>query len=46
MIIFAENKTRDELTADDLEAIELLLYRETEFLDQARYEDWLALFSR
>ena len=45
MIIFAENKTRDELTADDLEAIELLLYRETEYLDQARYEDWLALFS-
>ena len=45
MIIFAENKTRDELTQDDLEAIELLLYRETEFLDQARYEDWLALFS-
>ena len=45
MIIFAENYTRDEFADEDLKVIELLLYRETEFLDQARYEDWLALFT-
>lgn len=45
MIIFAENETRDEFTDEDLTAIEFLLYRETEFLDQARYGDWLALFT-
>ena len=45
MIIFADNKMQDELTKDELEAIKRLLYRETEYLDQARYDDWLALFT-
>ena len=45
MVIFADNITQGGLTDDDLEAIELLLYRETEYLDQARYEEWLSLFT-
>ena len=45
MIIFADNVSSTELTDDELGAIELLLYRETEYLDQARYEEWLALFT-
>ena len=45
MIIFADKSTSTALTGDDLEAIELLLHRETEFLDRARYDEWLALFT-
>ena len=45
MVIFADNITQGGLTDDDLEAIELLLYLETELLDQARFEEWLGLFS-
>ena len=45
MIIFADTSTSTALTGDDLEAIELLLHRETEFLDLARYDEWLALFT-
>ena len=45
MIIFADKSVSSALADDDLEAIGLLLYRETEFLDQARYQDWLALFT-
>ena len=45
MLILADNIARNGLSDDALEAIGLLLYRETEYLDQARYDDWLALFS-
>lgn len=45
MVIFANDVAQGELTADDLKAIEWLLYRETELLDQARYQEWLALFA-
>ena len=45
MIIFADKINSTGLTDDDREAIELLLYRETEYLDQARYEEWLGLFT-
>ena len=45
MLILADNIMSNALPDGDLEAIELLLYRETEYLDQARYDDWLALFS-
>ncbi len=45
MIIFADKITSSKLTDDALEAIELLLYRETEYLDQCRYADWLVLFT-
>ena len=45
MIIFNDEKISGELTDEDLKAIELLLYQETEFLDQARYADWLTLFT-
>lgn len=45
MIIFADKSTSNGLTEADLQAIELLLHRETEFLDQSRHEEWLALFS-
>ena len=45
MILLPDKSTSTALTGDDLEAIELLLYRETEFLDQARYDEWLALFT-
>lgn len=45
MIIFADKSTASGFTGADLEAIELLLHRETEFLDQARYEEWLSLFT-
>ena len=45
VIIFADSIASGELTGDELEAIELLLYRETEYLDQCRYDDWLALFT-
>ena len=45
MIIFADKTDSSGLTDEDLEAIRLLLYRETEYLDQARYEEWLALFT-
>ena len=45
MVIFADNITQGGLTDDDLEAIELLLHLETEFLDQTRYEEWLGLFT-
>ena len=45
MIIFADKSTSTALTGDDLEAIELLLHRETEFLDRTRYDEWLALFT-
>ena len=45
MVIFADNITQGGITDDELEAIELLLYLETEFLDQARYEEWLRLFT-
>ena len=45
MIILADKKMLSELADKELKAIELLLYQETEFLDQARYEDWLKLFT-
>ena len=45
MITFADKTDSAGLTEEDLEAIRLLLYRETEYLDQARYEEWLALFT-
>lgn len=45
MIVFADKSMSAALTGDDLEAIELLLHRETEFLDRARYDEWLALFT-
>ena len=45
MIIFADKSISTGLTGDELEAIELLLHRETEFLDGARYDEWLALFT-
>ena len=45
MVILADNITQGGLTDDDLKAIELLLHQETEYLDQACYEDWLALFT-
>ncbi len=45
MIIVAENIAPGALSDADLEAIELLLHRETEFLDQAQYDNWLALYT-
>lgn len=45
MIIITDNIPTTELTDDVLEAVELLLHRETEYLDQARYDDWLELFT-
>ena len=45
MLILADNIKPNALSDDALEAIGLLLCRETEYLDQARYDDWLALFS-
>lgn len=35
-----------EASAAELKAAELLLYRECELLNTARYEEWLALFSQ
>ena len=45
MIVFAGKARPAALTGSDLEAIELLLHRETEYLDRARYDEWLALFT-
>ena len=45
MIILADSIAPDQLAQADLPALELLLHRETEYLDQRRYEDWLALFT-
>lgn len=45
MIIVADRIAPGDLSDADLEAIGLLLHRETEFLDQARYEEWLELFT-
>ena len=45
MIILADNFNSEALTEADLRALALLLHQETEFLDQRRYEDWLALFT-
>lgn len=44
-MIINDKEASRELADEELNAIELLLYQETEFLDQARYEDWLALFT-
>ena len=44
-MIVADHIKPGTLTQADLRALELLLYRETEYLDQAHYDDWLALFT-
>ncbi len=44
-MIVADHIKPGTLTETDLRALELLLYRETEYLDQARFDDWLALFT-
>lgn len=45
-MVYLTGKARSNgLSDDDLKTIDLLLHRETEYLDQARYEEWLALFT-
>ena len=45
MIIVADRDLSASLSSADLEQIQLLLHRETELLDQARYDEWLGLFA-
>ena len=45
MIIVADEDLRSSLSDTDQDQIQLLLHRETELLDQARYEEWLQLYS-
>lgn len=45
MIFIADKIAPGALSDADLKEIELLLHREAEFLDQARYDDWLALYT-
>ena len=45
MIIPGASIEPGELTEADLRALELLLHQETEYLDQARYDEWLALYT-
>ena len=44
-IIIKDNKLAESLHSDTLKSIELLLYRETDYLDQGDYENWLSLFT-
>ena len=45
MIVVAKQNLRSSLSSADLEQIQLLLYRETEMLDQGQYDEWLQLFA-
>ena len=45
MILVADRDLSASLSSADLEEIQLLLHRETELLDQARYDKWLQLFA-
>ena len=44
MIAIVDEKLVELLGPEDLREIELLLYRETEFLDLGLYDRWLELF--